>query len=373
MKRLLLIGGGPAHVQMLHALARKSWPAVEITLVSPFARHLHPDMVPGLVAGHYVEDACAVPLVPLARAAGVNFIQASAAAVDAAHRTVTLADGQCLHYEALSLDTGPVIDRDLIPGARRHALFVRPIEHFARLWDSVLALADTRPLGVVVIGGDAVGVELSLAIQHRLTGRARVSLVTGGGAPLTGHAPGAQARALAALRRHKISVVQDSCAEITSSHVVLGGGARLLCDAPVVASGYGSPGWLGTSGLALDEQGFVRAGPGFQSLSHPDVFAAADLASPAEASPGPNGVLAVRAGQSLARNLRRWLDGSPPLPYRPPSHAWHLVSCGEPWAIAAWGNWSFEGRWVWWWKDRSDRGFVRRHTVSVAADTEPAT
>ena len=27
-------------------------------------------------------------------------------------------------------------------------------------------------------------------------------------------------------------------------------------------------------------------------------------------------------------------------------------------AIASWGAWSAEGRWVWWWKDRIDRGFV---------------
>jgi pyridine nucleotide-disulfide oxidoreductase family protein len=373
MKRLLLIGGGHAHVHVLRALARQPLAAVEINLVSPFARQMYAGMVPGMVAGHYPEEACVIPLLSLARAAGACFIQGSVAAVDAARRTVTLADGQQLHYEALSLDTGPVMDRDLIPGARHHALFIRPIEHFTRLWERVLALAESRPLGVVVIGGGAAGVELCLAIQHRLTGRARVSLVTGGGPPMTGHAPGVQARVLAVLRRYKISVVQDSCTEVTSTHVMLGGGGRLICDAPVMALGDGCPRWLAGSGLALDEQGFVCTGPTLQSLSHPDVFAAGDVAVRPDAPRARDAVLAEHAGPPLARNLRRWLAGGDPRPCRPRRRALTLLSCGEKSAIAAWGPWWIDGRWVWWWKDRVDRRFVSRYSLpSVPAEGQAA-
>jgi NADH dehydrogenase FAD-containing subunit len=84
----------------------------------------------------------------------------------------------------LSLDTGSVMDRDRIPGAREHGLFVRPIEHFVRLLDPLVAWPAQRVLDVVVVGGGAAGVELALALQYRLAGqgdeRARVALVTGG-------------------------------------------------------------------------------------------------------------------------------------------------------------------------------------------------
>jgi NADH dehydrogenase FAD-containing subunit len=68
----------------------------------------------------------------------------------------------------------------------------------------------------------------------------------------------------------------------------------------------------------------------------------------------------VRAGPPLALNLRRFLAGGALQPYRPQPRALNLLSCGARYAIAAWGPWSAEGRWVWWWKDRIDRGFVAR-------------
>jgi len=318
-------------------------------------------MVPGFVAGHYALNDCAIPLAPLAARAQVSFVEGSAVAIDAAARQVMLADGQSHHYDALSLDTGPVMDRDVIPGAREHALFVRPIEQFARLWEAVLQLAEQRPLSVVVVGAGAAGVELSMALQHRLGERARVSLVTGGPPPLPSHPAGAQARALRALKRCGVTLFEDACSEITSSQVVLARGMRLACDAPVLAIGASAPTWLAGSGLALDEQGFVATGATLQSTSHPEVFAAGDVAARSDAPRPRSGVYAVRAGPPLALNLRRFLGGGALEPYRPQVHALNLLACGERRAIASYADWSLGGRWVWWWKDRIDRAFIAQY------------
>ena len=347
-------------MHVLSVLAQNPFPGARVTLVSPFARLMYSGMVPGFVAGHYALDDCVIPLAPLAARAHVKFVEASAVAIDAAARQVMLADGQTLHYDALSLDTGPVMDRDAIPGAREHALFVRPIEQFTRLWEAVLQLAEQRPLSVVVVGAGAAGVELAMALQFRFGERARVSLVTGGPPPLPSHPAGAQARALRALKRCGVTLFEDACSEITASHVVLARGMRLACDAPVLAIGASAPTWLAGSGLALDEQGFVATGATLQSTSHPEVFAAGDVAVRSDAPRPRSGVYAVRAGPPLALNVRRWLAGGGLQPHRPQAHALNLMACGEKTAIASWGPWSAEGRWVWRWKDRIDRCFVQR-------------
>ena len=93
-----------------------------------------------------------------------------------------------LDYDLLSLDTGPVMDRDALPGAREHGLFVRPIEHFVELFERLRALAETRSLEVVVIGAGAAGVELALALVWRLGPTHNVSLVSGDVEPLDGFA-----------------------------------------------------------------------------------------------------------------------------------------------------------------------------------------
>ena len=366
VKRLVLLGGGHAHVHVLEALAAQPLPAGQVTLVTPFARSVYSGMVPGLVAGHYGLDDCVIPLAPLAERAHVTRIESAAVALDAAARRITLANGDAIGYDVLSLDTGPVMDRESIPGAREHAMALRPIEHFIRLSDSLLALAAERALSLVVIGGGAGGVELAMALQHRLGERARVSLVTGGAAPLPGYPAATGRRALRALKRLRITVLEDSCAEITAHHVVLGRGTRLECDAPVLAIGASAPPWLHGSGLALDAQGFIATGPTLQSTSHPEVFAAGDVATRIDAPHPKSGVHAVRAGPPLALNLRRFVAGGVLEPYVPRSRTLNLLSCGTRYAIATWGSWSAEGRWVWWWKDHVDRAFVARFATSRA-------
>ena len=71
--------------------------------------------------------------------------------------------------------------------------------------------------------------------------------------------------------------------------------------------------------------------------------------------------LLTGAGAPLALNLRRFLAGGELLPYRPQRRALNLLACGERYAIASWGAWSAEGAWVWRWKDRIDRDFMRAH------------
>jgi NADH dehydrogenase FAD-containing subunit len=145
--------------------------------------------------------------------------------------------------------------------------------------------------------------------------------------------------------------------------VLLASGARLACDAPVIATGVDPHPWLAASGLAVDARGFVATGPTLQSRSHPAVFAAGDCASRDDVAHPRSGVYAVRAGPPLARNLRLAAGGGTLLPYQPRRRTLNLVSCGARRAILAWGPLVAEGRWTWWWKDRIDRGFIAQCTL----------
>jgi len=185
-----------------------------------------------------------------------------------------------------------------------------------------------------------------------------VSLITGGGPVLASYPAPVQQRAVRALKRRGVTVFDDTCARISPGQVIFGSGGRLACDAPIVAIGNAAPSWLRSSGLALDDQGFVATGPTLQSTSHPEVFAAGDAASRVDVQRPKSGVYAVRAGPPLATNLRRVVGGGDLVAYVPQVRSLNLLSCGRRYAIASWGAWSAEGRWVWWWKDLIDRGFV---------------
>ena len=370
MKHLVMLGVGHAHVHMLSTLAAQPLAGVQITLVAPYPRQLYSGMVPGFVAGHYALEDCVINLAPLLAHSGVQWLQRSAVALDADARTVTLDDGSLMAFDLLSVNTGAVQNREkieqMMPGAREHALFVRPIEAFGALWPQVVALAGTKALRVAVLGGGAAGIELACAVAHRLPSSS-VTLVAGDALVGANYPDKVQARIKRALKKRHISVIQEQATGISAAEVALGNGDQLACDVPLMAIGAQAPSWLQGSALALDEQGFIAVDEFQRSTSHPAVFAAGDVSSRVDRPVARSGVYAVRAGVPLAANLRALLTGEEPNPYIPQTKTLNLLACGEKYAIASWGGWSAEGQWVWWLKDRIDRGFIQKYSGPAKA------
>ena len=193
----------------------------------------------------------------------------------------------------------------------------------------------------------------------------RVTLVTGGPAPAANYAAGVQRRVAQALHRLRIDVVPDACVGLGAGEIMLAKGQRLACDAPLLALGAQAPAWLSGSGLCLDAGGFVSVNSFQQSISHPEVFAAGDVASRVDAPHVRSGVYAVRAGPPLLGNLLAAMAGQALRHYSPQNRTLNLLSCGEKKAIAVWGGASLSGSWVWRLKDRIDRKFVATYTTDL--------
>jgi pyridine nucleotide-disulfide oxidoreductase family protein len=366
MKRLLLAGGGHAHLFVLRQLAAARWPETEVTLVSPYPRQIYSGMLPGWIAGHYRLDECAVALAPLAAAAGVRFVQDHVIAVEAGHRRVRCATVGELPYDLLSVDTGAPVDPTALAATGARLLPIRPLEDFVTGWEaSLAAFAAAGTARVAVVGGGAAGIELALAVRHRLTTllgatQNTVFLVEGEGL-LAGHGAAVVARAARALARHGV-VRHRGRATGAPAGLRLADGSDLPVDCLIAAPKVAPPAWLADSGLALAADGHLAVGEGQRSPSHPEVFAAGDVSTRVDAPHAKSGVYAVRAGPVLAANLQRALAGLPPLPYRPQARSLYLLATGPKAAIVSWGGWTAGGSWAWHWKDWIDRRFLRPYT-----------
>ncbi len=327
-------------------------------------------MMPGFVAGHHASEDCVIPLAPLLANSGVKHIQRSAVGLDADARLLSLDDGSTLNYDVLSVNSEAVQDRpkieQMMPGAREHALFVRPIEVFGVLWPQVVALSQSRALRVAVVGGSTIGIELACAVAHRLQG-ASVTLLTGDAAVAADYPPAVQTRVVRALRDRHITMLRESACGVSTGEVCLGSGAHLACDVPLITVGAQAPTWLQGSGLALDEKGFIAVNRFQCSVSHAQVFAAGDVSGGPDRQPIRSDADGARAGPSLAHNLRAVLAGVQASHQAPPARAMHLLSTGDKSAIAGWGNWSGQGRWAGWLKDRIDQGPVKKYSRPAPA------
>ena len=369
MKRLVLAGGGHAHLHVLKTLARNRWPGVEVVLVTPYARQVYSGMLPGWIAGHYALDACVAALRPLAEAAGVSLVEDTVTGLDPQRRIVRCASTGDLAYDVVSLDIGAQVDDASLLATTSTLLPIRPIERFISEWPRFLERCIVgHRARIAVVGGGAAGIELALAMRHRLSNvlpddAVQMLLVAGRGL-LEGHGQAVVRKVRRALDRHAVAV-RETYAAGCDGGVVFPDEQGFAADLVVAATGVRPPAWLAGTGLALAKDGFLAAGAGQQSVSHPQVFAGGDIATRLDRPHAKSGVYAVRAGPVLAKNLHRALTGQPPTAYAPQRRSLYLLSTGPQSAIASWNGWTAEGQWVWRWKDWIDRRFMEQYADGV--------
>lgn len=366
-RRLLLVGGGHSHVEVIRRWGLAPEPGVTVTLVSPERHASYSGMLPGFIAGHYRFDECHIDLEPLCLRAGVTRIESAISSIDLTRSAAQCAGGADQPYDVISMDTGSTPVTANIPGADRHGMPVKPVAQFLERWTALRAAARNTATGlrIAVVGAGAGGIEVALAMQYRIHmdgGRAQFTIVSDGPAILASHPAGVQRRLSAILRARGIAVrLHAPVRRALPDGLDLGDGVRLAADHIVWITGAAAPTWPRASGLQTDDRGFIAVNSSLQSISHPQVFAAGDVATMI-ASPRPkSGVYAVRQGPPLAENLRRALRGEPLMAYHPQSTTLALISAGNRYAVASYGPVAFGGAWVWNWKNHIDTAFMQRY------------
>ncbi len=360
---LVLVGGGHAHALALRMLAMDPVAGLRITLVSPASHTPYSGMLPGLIAGHYGFEDTHIDLARLCRWAGVRFLAAEVTALDPAARRLSLAGRPAIHYDLLSIDIGSQPELDPVPGARQHAVPVKPVAGLWRRWQELERQLQTgRSCRIAVVGGGAGSVELILAMTHRLQGRdIEFALYCGADEILLGYNRRARRAVEQALADAGVSLSCGRRVErVSADQLHFAGGGDAGFEHLFWCTGAAPAPWLAASGLPVDGQGFLAVRDTLQSTADERIFAAGDCATQLNHPRPKAGVYAVRQGPVLARNLQAAARGLPLAEHRPQQRFLSLLSLGARRATADRGPFSATGEWVWRWKDRIDREFMAR-------------
>ncbi|TVQ12703.1 MAG: selenide, water dikinase SelD [Leptolyngbya sp. DLM2.Bin27] len=377
---VVLVGGGHTHALVLRRWGMAPIPGVRLTLITDLVDTPYSGMLPSYVAGRYSFDEAHIDLRPLARFAQCRLVVDRAVGVDPTRQRVQCAHHPAIAYDVLSIDTGSTPATVAVPGAAEYAIAAKPVPALLRQWDILLAEVERhpqRPLTLAVVGGGVGGVELTIGLHERL-----IKLLADLGQPssnLTLHLFH-RGRELAAERNHwtrrrletvirargiqlhlNDAVEAISRDEATGQRLVRGAsGVQVGCDRVFWVTSASAPDWLPDSGLSLTDQGFIALGDTLQTLSHPNVFAAGDVATMVHHPRPKAGVFAVRQGPPLTENLRRYVQGQPLKPFRPQKQFLTLIETGDGRAIASRGPFALETALAHRWKDRIDRKFMAR-------------
>ena len=398
MQRLVLVGGGHGHVQVIKALNRLSRPAsIHVTLIDPQESASYSGMVPGCVSKLYTPEQTLIHLRPLADWASIEYMKRSVVDVDPERRKIYLYDVDggndtttCVEYDAVSFDIGSATRGLETPGAAEYTIPTRPISDLVkRIADEEEILKTKLENGslkkedgahVVVVGGGAAGIELSLAMRARWnylfanedgsSSTLTVTLLDSGEELLPNETPPCRQALRKVLSDRNIDVQhQAQVQEITKDQITLENGQNIPYSHIVWATGanrHPLADRLRERGIAVSDRGWIRVGPTLQSVSHPEIFAAGDCCTieglpDNKPSPPKAGVYAVRAGPILIENLTGYLAGKSQdalIKYNPQSDFLKLLMAGDGTALGIRFGLPLFGKWVWLLKDNIDVMFM---------------
>jgi pyridine nucleotide-disulfide oxidoreductase family protein len=369
--RLLLVGCGHAHLEILRRLVVEPVRGIELTLVSLGPLHHYSGMVPGYLQGTYREEEIAVRVPDLVARAGGTFLAGCAVGLRPDRQVVRVQAGsgeiEEVPYDLVSFavgsNTAGIDDPGIAPGAQR----IKPLERVVALHVRLRELAAGGGMvPAVVVGGGAAGVEVALAMAAVLgqAGTAhRITIVEAGEDVLSTYPHRLRQRARGIL--HQRGIVARSRLRVTAVHpdaVETDDGTSIPSRLTVWLTGAVAWPLFRESGLPLDDRGFLLLDDALRSVADPRVFAAGDCGTLAGHPDTPKaGVYAVREGPILWRSLKAALQGGEPPRYVPQPGFLSILNTGDGRALLHYKGIVSHSRWAWRLKDWIDCRFMRRY------------
>jgi NADH dehydrogenase len=374
---VVIIGGGFGGLAAAQALERAP---LRVTLLDRRNFHLFQPLLYQVATGVLPPGNIAAPLRSiLRRQKNVQVLLAEVEDVDAARRTLILADGE-LAYDTLIVAAGAGPSYFGHDEWRERAPYVKTVEdatdarrRILLAFEAAERVADPEEqqewLTFVVVGAGPTGVELAGAlaeVAHRVLKhdfrtidptQARIVLVEGTDRVLPAYPPSLSEKAAAELRRLKVTVMTGAMVEnVEPTGVTCRVGDRtekiaartVLWSAGVQASPLARV-LAGATGAATDRAGRLAVQPDLTLPAHPEIMVIGDMAHVEQDGKPLPGVaqVAMQEGAYAARLVKARLRGesSAPFHYR---NLGNLAVIGRGSAVADFGRVRLSGLVAWW-------------------------
>ncbi len=368
--RLLLVGAGHAHMEVLRRLIQlPDAPSVDLCVVSQSDKHHYSGMVPGYLNGTYREDEISFHLPPIVALAGGEFIQKRACGIDPAKRVVRLDGDQEIGYDLVSFNLGSRTLGDTDPSVSQNAALVKPMTRAVDLRQRIVRLANregTQTRHGVVVGGGSAGVEVAYAMASVLDGagrRRKISIVEGSDRILSGYSEGFRRHAKKLLEERGIELHKGKrVVEVHADGVELEDGSRIDSELTVWLTGPASSPVFRDSGLELDKRGFLLVDDSLRSVNDPRILGVGDCVTLARYPDTPKaGVYAVREAPILWESLLAAMERGVATRYRPQDGFLSILNTADGKALLRYKALVTHSRWAWWVKDKIDRNFMSKY------------
>jgi NADH dehydrogenase FAD-containing subunit len=362
-KKLILAGGGHAHMTILAHLRDLVRDGHDVTVVQPSDFHYYSGMGPGMLGQSYTPSDIRFATRAVVERHGAAFVRDRVVRIDAAQRSVTLGSGQTMEYDVLSCNAGSYIPFENIHGDTSNVFTVKPIERLQEAQRAVISLcaARTRP-HIAVVGGGPAALEIAGNVRRLAKSRGwhapQITLFAG--RQLLSRLP-EKIRSMAreSFARQDIAIKEDGYVEEIRNGVIIQGATSHHPDLVFLATGVKPSRIFADSGLTTGPTGGLLVNERLQSVDFPEIFGGGDCIDFAPKPLDKVGVYAVRQNPVLYRNVRASLNGTRMQAFDPGGSYLLLFNMGDDTAIFSKGPLMFRNSLAFMLKDYIDRRFMR--------------
>lgn len=362
-KRLVVAGGGHAHMMLLARIGDFIDNNCDVTVVGPSEHHYYSGMGPGLLGGTYQPGEVRFATRLVTEKLGGRFVQAKVQAIDPDHRFVSLDSGQQISYDLLSCNLGSQVPKQMVKGPLDDIFLVKPIERLLEAQHRILQLGVSKTVKIGIVGGGPSAVEIGGNISQlgQTPGMKPVEVTIFAGRKLMpDHPEGVRGRAIRSLQQRRIAILEGTrVSSVQTGQITADDGTEYGCDLIFIAVGVKPSRVFGDSGMACGPEGGMTVNKYLQSVTHDNIFGGGDCIHFADRPLDKVGVYAVRQNPILVHNLLATITNKPLKPFDPGGTYLLIFNLGNQKGILY--KWSilFGGRLAFMIKDYIDRKFMR--------------
>lgn len=364
-KKLIIAGGGHAHMLTLSRLHSFVEAGYEVSVIGPSEYHYYSGMGPGMLGNSYSPEEIRFDTKKVAENMGATFILGNVEHIDPATQRVHLVSGDELPYDVLSCNLGSQIPQELISAAQDNIFPVKPIENLLQARQRILELGQSDKITVGVVGSGPSAIEIAGNIWKlgQESGMEPIDIkVFSSHQLLPNHPTGVRRMVERSLRKRDIQV-KGNCRikTIEAGRVVSTSGRVYELDIILVAVGVRPSTVFKDSGIPTGADGGMLVNRHLQSTAHANIFGGGDCICFADTPLDKVGVYAVRQNPVIYHNLHAALRGTELQTFVPGGRYMLIFNMGDDTGIFYKWPFFFGGRLPFRLKNYVDRKFVKSY------------
>ena len=363
-KKLVLVGGGHAHMVTLANLKDFTSKGFEVVVVGPSPYHYYSGMGPGMLGKTYSADDIRFATRHVVENSGGKFISGKARKIDPVIRMLFLESGETVSYDVISFNAGSFIPRESVASDNGDIYAVKPIEKLQDAQTRILALLEERPITIGIVGGGPAAVEIAGNVWRlsKYYGRHESRIIIFSGKPiLSRFSDRVRKLAVDSLTKRNIAILENTYAKtVETGRIITASGATYAADIIFLAGGVRPSSIFHNSALSIGPDGGLLVNSYLQSIDYPEIFGGGDCIHFKDTPLDKVGVYAVRENPVIFHNLMAALEEKPLIPFDPGGDYLLIFNLGDGTGIFEKKGLVFGGRPAFWIKDYIDRRFMKR-------------